>query len=59
MNGDGEEVMRSSLVARDFRPRRGPDRPDLLAAVPPLGPKRMLLIMTVARGAFEAARIEG
>ena len=34
MNDDGEEFMRSTLVARDSRPRRGPDRPDLFAAMP-------------------------
>ena len=34
MNDDGEELMRSRLVARDFRPRRGgPDRPDLFPFV--------------------------
>ena len=48
MNDDGEEFMRSRLVARDFRPRRGPDRPDLFASMRPL-----LFIMTVAGGAFE------
>ena len=53
MNDDGEEFMRSRLVARDFRPRRGPDRPDLFAAMPPLEAKKMLFIMTVAGGAFE------
>ena len=53
MNDDGEEFMRSRLVARDFRPRRGPDRPDLFVAMPPLEAKRMLFIMTVAGGAFE------
>ena len=51
---DGEELMRSRLVARDFRPRRGgPNRPDLFAAMPPLEAKKMLFIMTVAGGAFE------
>ena len=53
MNDDGEEFMRSRLVARDFRPRRGPDRPDLFAAMPPLEAKKVLFIMTVAGGAFE------
>ena len=53
MNDGGEEFMRSRLVARDFRPRRGPGRPDLFAAMPPLEAKKMLFIMTVAGGAFE------
>ena len=53
MNDDGEEFMRSRLVARDFRPRCGPDKPDLLAPMPPLEAKKMLFIMTVAGGAFE------
>ena len=51
---DGEELMWSRLVARDFRPRRGgPDRPDLFAAMPSLEAKKMLFIMTDAGGAFE------
>ena len=42
-NDDGEEFMRSRLVAGDFRHRRGrPDRPDLFAAMPPLEAKKML-----------------
>ena len=54
MNDDGEDFMRSRLLARDFRPRRGrPDRPDLFAVVPPLEAKKMLFIMTVAGGALE------
>ena len=57
MNDDGEEVMRSRLVARNFRPRwRGPDRPDLFAAVPPL---ETLFIMTVAGGCLREARNKG
>ena len=54
MNDDGEEFMRSRLVARDFRPRHGrPDRPDLFAAMPPLEAKKMPFIMTFAGGASE------
>ena len=54
MNDDGEEFMRSRLVARDVRPRHGrPDRPDLFAAMPPLETKKMPFIMTFAGGAFE------
>ena len=53
MLDDGEEFMRSRLVARDFRPRRGPDRPDLFAAMLPLEAKKMLFFMTVAGSAFE------
>ena len=48
MNDDGEEFMRSRLVARDFRLRRGPNRPDLFAAMPPQEAKKMLFIMTVS-----------
>ena len=46
--------MRSRLVARDFRPRRGgPHRLDLFAVMPPLEAKKMLFIMTVDGAAFE------
>ena len=45
MNDDGEEFMRSRLVARDFRPRRGPDRPDVFAAMPPLEAKKIFIML--------------
>ena len=54
MNDDGEEFMRSRLVARGFRPRRGPDRPDLFAAMP-----EDALHHDGRRGCLRAARIEG
>ena len=60
MNDDGEELMRSRLVARDFRPRRGgPDRPDLFAAMPSLEAKKMLFIMTVAPAAARSQTSAG
>ena len=52
MDDDGEEFMRSRLVAETFvLDAGGPDRPDLFAAMPPPEAKKMLFIMTVAGGA--------
>ena len=60
MNDDGEEFMRSRLVASDFRPRLGGlDRPDLFAAMSPLEVKKVLFIMTVAGGCLREARNKG
>ena len=54
VDDDDEELMRSRLVARDFRPRRGgSNRPNLFAAMLPLEAKKMPFIKTVAGSAFE------
>ena len=43
------QIIRSRLVARDFRVKGESDRSDLFAAMPPLEAKRMLFRMAVRR----------
>ena len=46
---DGEEAIRSRLVARDFRAKGEKDREDLFAATPPLELLRLLISKTATR----------
>ena len=48
---DGEVLVRSRLVARDFKTRGGANDFDVFAAMPPLEAKRMLIRMSRVNGA--------
>ena len=51
------QIIRSRLVARDFRVKGESDRSDLFAAMPPLEAKRMLFRMAVRR--CRRSRVKG
>ena len=56
---DGEVLIRSRLVARDFKSKHAANDVDVFAAMPPLEAKRLLLRMAMVSGAVEGDEKQG
>ena len=56
---DGEVLIRSRIVARDFKSKHAANDVDVFAAMPPLEAKRLLLRMAMVSGAVEGDEKQG